>query len=369
VHRISTHSLAAVVVLALALVGCGEADGGTDSKAPSADTGAASTLFLAGDGEMWVVDVDAERAEHLRMPDQLAAGDPPHRIAVIDDRLALWSYDVTSVPIAQPSAPPTTLAEGGWIFIPAVGRDRIWVGFLDPDSPATERALRELREIDANGRVISRDVKPPHGAWPYAQLTSGLLFQGPGPIRLWDPEDQRTVRTYPWEQIGEMGPVGGDLLASCIGSCEELILTDFAAGDQRRIPAPHGLALVAPEASFSPDRAILAVPVKDAGGGGRSFSSYDRQLALVSLETGDVRIVPDSAVSPGYVFTAWSPDGDEVFITGGERHAPRDLIAYRLGDDRARVLNVEIGDFYDVATTNVAVMSRSAGRGRVAGRG
>ena len=346
----STHSLAAVAALALALVGCREADGGFERNAPSAASGPGSTLFLAGDGEMWVVDVDAERTDHVRLADQLAAGDPPHRIAVIGDRLALWSYDVTSVPVANPSAPPTTLAKDGWIFIPAADRDRIWVGFLGSESAATERALGELREIDASGEVITRDVKPPNGAWPYAELTSGLLFQGPGPIRLWDPEDQRTVRTFPWEQIGDIGPVGGDLLASCIESCEQLILTDFATGDQRRIAAPDGRALVAPEASFSPDRTILAVPVKEAGGGWKSFSSYDRELALVSLESGDVQIVPDSTVSPGYVFTAWSPDGREVFITGGERHAARDLIAYRPGDDRARVLDVEVGDFYDIAT-------------------
>jgi hypothetical protein len=167
-------------------------------------------------------------------------------------------------------------------------------------------------------------------------LTSGLLFQGPGPVTLWDPDSQRTVRTYPWEMIGDMGPVSGDLLASCLESCEELILTDFAAGTQRHIAAPEGLALVVPEASFSPDGTLPAVPVKEAGGGWKSFSTNDRELALLSLETGEARIVPDSTVSPGYVFTAWSLDGREVFLTGGQRHASRDLIAYRVNDDRAR---------------------------------
>ena len=47
---------------------------------------------------MWVVDLDAEYADHLRMPDQLAPGDPPHRSAA-----------------------------------------RIWVGFLDSESPETAR--------------------------------------------------------------------------------------------------------------------------------------------------------------------------------------------------------------------------------------
>ena len=157
------------------------------------------------------------------------------------------------------------LAEDGWIFIPGAARDRIWVGFPGPEGPPT---LGEFREIDERGNVITRDVKPLRGAWPYAELTSGLLFQGPGPLTLWDPEDQRTVRTYPWDKIlGDMGPVRGDMLASCRESCEELILTDFALGTQRHIAAPEGLALVAPEASFSPDGTLLAIPVKKAGGG------------------------------------------------------------------------------------------------------
>jgi hypothetical protein len=68
VLSIGTHSLTAVAALALGLVGCGEADSGMDGKAPSADTERTSTLFLAGDGEMWVVDAEAARAQHLLVP-------------------------------------------------------------------------------------------------------------------------------------------------------------------------------------------------------------------------------------------------------------------------------------------------------------
>jgi hypothetical protein len=339
--------VAGVAVLVLALAGCGEAVNGPDPKRPGS-TPEPATLFLAGTNAMWVVDADDEQVEHLRIP-ELGAGDPPHLIAPVGDRLALWNYDVASVPAADPSTPPETLAKDGWIFIPAADPDRIWVGFLDPDSPATERGLGELREIDADGDVITRGVKPPEGAWPYAELTGGLLFQGPGPIRLWDPDTDRTVRTYPWHQIGDMGPVSGDLLASCLESCEGLILTDFATGEQRRIAAPEGLAFVAPEASFSPDGTTLAVPVKEAGGGWKSFSTYDRQLALVDLEDETIEIVAGSQAPPGYVFTAWSSDGGEVFMTGGGPETERVIVSYRAGNEGARRLDVQVGDFYDIA--------------------
>ena len=349
VRSLSTSSVAIVAALALALAACGGPPGGTDPDGPRKESRKAATLFLAGNGELWTVDVDAERAEHLRMP-ELAAGDPPHRIAAIGDRLALWGYDVAGVPLADPSGSARTLASDAWIFIPAAEDDRIWVGFLDPESPATERALGELREIDAGGNVITRGVEPPDGAWPYAELTSGLLFQGPGSLRLWNPQSERTVRTYPWQEIGDMGPVSGDVLASCRESCEELILTDFAAGEQRRIRAPRGLVFAAFQAAFSPDGATLAVPVLEAGGGWRSYSTHDRELALVSLEGGETEIVADSTVSAGYVLTAWSPAGDRVFMTGGGRSAAREIVAYGVGEARARVLDVKIGDFYDIAT-------------------
>lgn len=301
---VATLVVLAAALFTLPLAGCGEAVSGTDPKGASPETEWASTLFLAGDGEMWVVDVNAERAEHLRMPDQLAAGDPPHRIAAIGDRLALWSYDVTSVPIADPTAPSSTLAEDGWIFIPAADPARIWVGFLDRDHPPRERPLGELREIDSSANVITR-VKPPGGAWPYAELTSGLIFQMGGSLELWDPDDQRTVRTYPWEQIGDMGPVSGDLLASCIESCEGLILTDFATGEQRQIPAPRGLAFAVPEASFSlaarPSQCRSRRP-EVAGGHGRpmsaSWPSFRSRVAR-QRSSGIQRSRPDMSSPPG----------------------------------------------------------------------
>lgn len=331
-----------IVAIALALAGCGYQASSTDvGEAPS------SKLFLAGDGELWVVDVDTERARHLGMP-ALSAGDPPHRIATVGDRLALWGYDVATVPMADPSAPPKTIAKDGWIFIPAVENDRIWVGFLDPESPATEHGLSELREIDADGTVLRRGIVPPGGAWPYAELTSGLLFQGRGGARLWNPEERRVVRSFDWKEIGDMGPVSGDLLASGGGDHGDLTLTDFASGEQRRIQAPAGFDFVAYEAAFSPDGTTLAGPVKAAGGGWRSYSESGRKLGLVDVESGETKIVSGSAVPAGYVFTVWAPAGNQVFLTGGERFAGRTIVSYRLDETRARVLDVTVGDFYDV---------------------
>jgi hypothetical protein len=59
--------------------------------------------------------------------------------------------------------------------------------------------------------------------------------------------------------------------------------------------------------------------------------------------------VADSAVPPGYTMARWSRTGSDVFLTGGERFKPRTIVAYAVGDARARRLRVRVGDFYDAA--------------------
>jgi hypothetical protein len=334
------RAVGALVLVSVACVGCGERARSSPAREQSG-----ATLYLAGINELWKVDVATEQVEHFHMS-QIGAGDPPHLISPIGDRLAMWNYDITSVPMADPGAEPTTLAKKGWIFIPAADPDRIWVGFLDPESPATERGLGELQEIDSTGNAVRRGIVPPDGAWPYAEVGGGLLFQGPGPIRLWDPDTGQTMRTWEWEQIGDMGPVSGNLLASDVYKSGVLRLTDVTTGEQRHIAAPDGFELVAWEASFSPDGKTLAVPLETIGD-----RNAAQQLALLDVETGELELVPGTSVTTGYNLTAWSRDGDEVFLTGGGPESPREIVAYRVGDERATTLDidVDVGDFFDIA--------------------
>ena len=66
-------------------------------------------------------------------------------------------------------------------------------------------------------------------------------------------------------------------------------------------------------------------------------------------------MVSGSTVPPGYVFTAWSPSGERVYLTGGgpatgrEPETAREIISYELGDDSAERIDVDVRDFYDVA--------------------
>ncbi|HYY76386.1 MAG TPA: hypothetical protein VE644_08720, partial [Gaiellaceae bacterium] len=137
-----------------------------------------------------------------------------------------------------------------------------------------------------------------------------------------------------------MGATHGDLLAWCDATYETLYVTDVVTGKARAVAPPEGFAAFdCWSGVFSPDSTLLAVPVT-AGG-----PEAKRTLALVDVERGVARAVSGSGVEPPYVYIAWASSGESVFVSGGDRYNRR-ILEYRLGDERAVSLPVEVGDFY-----------------------
>jgi hypothetical protein len=301
-------------------------------------------LFLAGDGELWVVDVVNERARRLRMS-QLVPGDPPVKILRRGDGLALWGYHVWRLDARTPERPPRRIVRRGWIFIASAHAQRIWVGLLDPRSPATVRALRAVREVTIDGRVTVSDRRPPRGRWPQLAVRDGLLFGNPhGGWDLWNPAARRVVRRWDENVLGFLGAAHGDLIASSPEPWTSVRFTDARTGVQRRVSAPPGWELLVTSGAFSPDGRIWAAPAQRRAG-----DDGPARLALVDIARRRIRLVPGSTVSPGYTFARWSRAGTHVFLTGGERLRDRTIVAHRIGQPRARRLRVRVGDFYDAA--------------------
>jgi hypothetical protein len=299
-------------------------------------------LYLAGDGQLTVVDVEAERARVVDLP-QLSPGDPPYRIARRGRSLVLWGYDTYAVDL-DVSVPPRKLHKS-WFFIPSAVEDRVWVAILDPESPETERALSGVAEVTSDGVVTVPPVRPPGGRWPVAAVSDGLLFERDrGGLELWDPATGHLVRPIP---EASAGPTHGNLLAWCDADYR-LHLTDVTTASAvvvATLPAAFG-AFVCWAGAFAPDGKTLAVPVSDC----TDFAG-PHTLALVEVPSGRLTVVEGSEVPAGYVFVAWTSSGEHVFLTGGQRGEPRTIVAYRLGDERAGELDVEVPDFYGIAAS------------------
>jgi hypothetical protein len=71
-------------------------------------------LYLAGDGELWVVDAGTEHVRHA-FSAQLGPGDPPHKVLARGHRIIMGS------PYGD-----------GAFFLPSARPDRVWVVDLDP---------------------------------------------------------------------------------------------------------------------------------------------------------------------------------------------------------------------------------------------
>jgi len=308
-------------------------------------------LFLAGAGELWVVDVARGSVRHRRFP-QLSPGDPPYWIVRRGNKLVLWSYQTLTLDPSSTTTQPRTLVRDSWMFIPSAAPDRIWVGILDPKSPETERRLAAVREVAVDGRVTVADVRPPEGRWPVAATSSALVFQSHGSgqggdqLELWNPRTGKVFRRLPGDY-----PVAshGDRLAWCRQPCERLHVTNVATGEDVEVRPPAGAFGFAPyQGVFSPDGKLIAVPVRSDPA--PTTQNPNWRLALVDVEEGTATLVQGPTLQ-GYVFVEWSPAGTTVFITGGDRFKERTIFEYRLGTASARRLPVEVGDFFGMAAT------------------
>ena len=314
--------------------------GGSPSPTPDQAT-AVDRLVLAGDGELWVVDVATASARRFEMP-ELSPGDPPHRIARRDGELVAWGYETL---VLDPDAVsrPSVLVPDSLIFIPSALRDRVWVGIPDPENTETA-CLQAVREVTVEGEVTVPDTRPPGCRWPVAAVVEGLAFQtADGTLEVWDPRSREVVRTlegaFPlaWQ---------GHLLAWCGDRCEEAHITDFSTGADRMIRPPEGIvSFHGYDGAFSPDGSKLAL----VGLTEQDFDQAKAQLVVVDVANGEGEAVQGAVVPPGYHFVDWSPSGESVFITGGERFEERQLVEYLPEDRIVRTVPAEVGDFYDLA--------------------
>ncbi|MGZ8632019.1 MAG: hypothetical protein ACXWZF_13810 [Actinomycetota bacterium] len=302
----------------------------------------ADRLFLAGDGEAWVVDPASLTVRHLSMP-QLPPGDALHRVVRRGEVLVAWAYETL---LLDPNDPTKTrvLVPDSLYFIPSSAPDRVWVAIAD--EARDDGRLSAVREVATDGEITVPDTLPPDGAWPIAAVGRNLVFQRDNELIVWDPASGREVgRLEGGFQIAWQG----DLLASCGGRCSELLVTDVADGGELTISPPAGAAgFEAFQGAFSPDGTTLAVAAILG-----EDPDADRRLALIDLDTGRIELVDGATVATPYVFIDWAPSGDTVFIAGGQDADHRQLVAYRIGDPRATVVDVRVGDFYGMAAFQV----------------
>jgi hypothetical protein len=336
-HRRVGASVLGVTLTVALIAGAWVVAGREGDRATTAATPApearSDRLFLAGDGEAWVVDPSSQMPE-------LPPGDAPYRVVRRADALVAWAYRTL---VVHPGDEPTfdVLVRDSLYFIPSSAPDRVWVAIVDESQD--DGRLTAVREVSIDGRVTVPDTRPPDGAWPVAAVDGNLVFQRSGELLVWDPSTGRDVDRLPGQlPVAWQGPV----LAWCDGACRSLSVKDVSSGEALVVEPPVGATgFEALHGAFSPDGRTLAVAVRLGDG-----EDAARQLALIDVGTGRTTVVDEATVPTPYVFIDWAPSGDAVFITGGQHAGRRQIVEYRVGDAEAHVLDVSVGDFYGMAT-------------------
>jgi hypothetical protein len=226
---------------------------------------------------------------------------------------------VQSLPLTL-AGPPSTIGRGA-IFTPSTVAGRVWLG----RSRHGRKVMRlTLRELDlASGRVTSRTSEVlPRWSGVQAAMDGGFLITHGRWLTFWEHGLDRPLRS-----VRDTWPVAtsASSFAWCDRDCSRLRV--WSRSGERRLGPPPGLRVRWNGGVFSPDGALLAVPVTHAG---------KARAAIVDLATRRWTLVPGGELR-GYEAMAWSPSGRWLYFTG----PARGLYAWEHGAARAVQLPVD----------------------------
>ncbi|MDA0180263.1 hypothetical protein OJ997_08150 [Solirubrobacter phytolaccae] len=301
-----------LVLVAVALAGCGEVAAEPPPAAPS------GLLFLAGrdPGTLTRVDAATRTVTTRRKLRQLGGGDPPNFVHFTGRRLVTFALG-RATSFAPDLSDPRDLGES-WFFVPSATPGRVWNLLLRRGGPATQVYFRGVREVGVDGTpTFARRWNVP--GWPVGAVDDGLVLSRHR-LEVWDPGTRRRVRRLPGRFLVGLHR---SVVASCNEPCERLYL------DERAVPgrfAPR-------RGAFSPAGTLLALPTPG------------RRIAVVDVVTGVTHHVPGARVDAGYPLLAWASSGWLFWNAGHGR-----LGAWRPGEP-ARDLGVEVGAFVDITAS------------------
>jgi hypothetical protein len=229
-------------------------------------------------------------------------------------------------------------------FAPSHTSGRLWLG--RGTEPRAEAARVFLREVDLDGRILSRTRELlPRWSMLHAALEGGFLITHGRWLSLWEPRFDRPLRSI---RDGWLVAAQDARFAWCRGDCRRLRV--WSPQGERTLDPPEGVRpQLGGDAAFSLDGGRLAMPV---------LTHRGARVGVVEVANGRWSVVPGAKLA-GYQSIAWSPSGGWLYFTGG---GPR-LLAWRDGAQRPVRLPIRPGGTV-MSIATVEAPGRGAGRPR-----
>jgi hypothetical protein len=330
-----------LLVFAVAVpTGCGAAEKPPDRGTAGATSGLGDmptgTLFLGHLREQSITRIELASGESttISLP-QLAPGDPPFHLIQTGGRLVFYGGSHTYALDLDLKGPPQDLGES-WYFVPSGREGRVWLTTLDLESPETVRDLKAVREVTVRGDVtVPETGRPPsRGPTILAAVGGGLLFQDDDELKVWDPLAEKVTARLPGPFPAD---THGSLVAWCKQGCPKFHVTDVTTGNDLAISAGDSFRFEETyDGAFSPDGAVVAVPVVTSPG--THLAGHRHQVALVDVKAETARLIEGSELADDYPAMAWASSGEWLFFSAGGGR----IMAYRPGAREAIFLPVRV---------------------------
>ena len=227
-----------------------------------------------------------------------------------------------------PGFSPRRIADGHVVFA-GPNSNELYVASVSAGAPQGDY----LRRITTEGEPLAGPSAVPDGHWltsPPRAVPGGILLESPpnsfeSSIKMWDPASGRITTVGDGTRVIDVAPRRDDtvLLARTGRDCRfeffDLLLTEPARGETRRVAPPGNDLEFIGGGGFSPDGTKLAAfSALNRGVSGGSDGGRRMQLVIVDVASGTVTPIDGSVgeFGEGYGFATWSPDGKWVFFGG-----------------------------------------------------
>jgi len=225
-----------------------------------------------------------------------------------------------------------------WCLSPSATEGRVWLAYLDPNSPSTVRSMEAIQEVSLDGE-IAVNSQLPQDRWhcPVGAVNQGVLFSEDDDTVVWDAEAGEVVARIPGPFPAD---AQGDLVAWCDFGCDEgLHVTDIATGEDVTIESDGAFRWAETfDGTFSPDGSLLALPVMTEG------AELPNRVALVDVEQRTARLLHDDLRIGGPM--DWSSSGERLFIVVGNGR----IAVYDAASGELQEVAVDAPEIFDMAT-------------------
>ncbi len=284
--------------------------------------------------------IDSENGTNIgrrRLP--FGCGDAPYQFMRLADRLIFCGGEGTYSIDPELKGPVERLGRSAY-FLPA-GDDTVWLvdhpqGIWSDSTPHVPmRLVRGDGEMLESGRAE---------CVPFQASEAGpVCLRGANEneleYELFDLSTGKVAARVP----GLGNPItSGDLVLTCRERCTLLHATNAKSGQKRQIELEQPVLFWDPQ--FSPDGNTLAtIAHTESPNPRRRFPKQKRPvaLALVDIDSGDVKIVDKSTPGGVYGRLAWSADGKRIYFGISDKG---EVGAYDLESDRISRVPFDFGD-------------------------